>query len=378
MSNQNLAPEKINILITGANGFMGKNVSSFFESNPKYNVSKIIKTSSDEELFFKLKSTHFIFHLAGVNRPETASDFQIYNTRYTQKIIDYLIANNCNPVIIFASSIHAEGNTPYGLSKRACEELLYGYSSSANTSVFNYRLTNTFGKWGKPNYNSVVATFCYNIAHDLPISINDASSPLNLVYIDDVVKEFSDILECKEIKYHNKEVFPKYNITLGELANTISSFKELRSQRKVPDFSNTFTKKLYSTFLSYLPKNKFSNTIELHADERGNLFELIKSENAGQIFVSTTKPGITRGNHYHHTKVEKFCVLKGDAIINFRNRYSDEVISYPVSGVKIEIVDIPPGYTHNIINVGTEEMLVLFWSNEIFDSNKPDTYFLKV
>ncbi|MCL5033335.1 MAG: NAD-dependent epimerase/dehydratase family protein [Thermotogae bacterium] len=301
------------------------------------------------------------------------------NVGLTKQIVDTLIDMNRKVDIVMTSSVQALADNPYGKSKKAAEGILKSYSEKMKASVYIYRLPNVFGKWGKPNYNSVVSTFCYNITHEKDIWISDENKEIELVHVDDVVKEFAHLLEIQSAnKLIFSEVKPTFKITLGKLAQMIRGFHEDRKNSIVPDFSDEFIKRLYPTYLSYLDKNNLSQTLELKTDERGSLFELIKSKQFGQIFISTTKSGYVRGNHYHDSKIEKFCLIKGKAIIKLRNLLTQENISYEVSDQKIEIVDIPPGYTHSIQNIGKDEMIVLFWSDEIFDSQNPDTYYEKV
>jgi UDP-2-acetamido-2,6-beta-L-arabino-hexul-4-ose reductase len=285
-----------------------------------------------------------------------------------------------NPLIVLSSSIQAALDNLYGLSKRKAEEIVLNFSNNRRTSTFAFRLAGVFGKWCRPNYNSVVATFCHNIARSLPIAISDPAREIDLVYIDDVVDAFIGIMEdhmpASDGKYCLVE--PTYRISLGELAETIRGFRESRISLSVPDVNDPFVRALYATYISYLPRDSFAYTLTQRADPRGELAELLKSPNIGQIFVSRTRPGITRGHHYHDTKVEKFVVLEGDAVIRFRHILGEDVIEYPVSGREFRVVDIPPGYTHSIENIGRDDLIVLFWATEIFDPDIPDTYGMTV
>jgi len=286
--------------------------------------------------------------------------------------------NNICPVVI-SSSTQAALDNPYGKSKKAGEDLIIAYGKKTGAKVLVYRFPNVFGKWCKPNYNSVVATFCNNIANDLPITVNDPSVVMNLVYIDDVAEELINALNGKENSVGDfYEVPVVYTITLGEIIDLIYSFKKSREERSIPDMSDEFTKKLYSTYLSYLPKNQFSYPLKMNVDNRGAFAEFIKTQDRGQVSVNISKPGITKGNHWHHSKNEKFLVVSGKGVIRFRKVISSEVIEYYVSGDKLEVVDIPTGYTHNIINLGKTDMITVIWANEIFDPDKPDTYFMEV
>lgn len=368
-----------NILITGAGGFIGRNLTVRLKELEKYELFLFDQDDSEDDLNAYLSKADVIFHLAGVNRPTDNSEFAKVNKGLTERIISLLKENKLSPKIIFSSSIQAELDNPYGLSKKNAEDALINFSKGTGTSVRIYRLSNVFGKWCRPNYNSVVATFCHNIANGLPIQVNNPASEISLIYIDDIVNDFISRIEEEPASFSDFDyISPVFTVTLAELSEKLYSFKGMRQTLILPDFSDLFTKYLYTTYLSYLPENKFSYKLTSHSDDRGSLTELIKSLQFGQIFVSTTKPGITRGNHYHHTKVEKFCVIKGKGRISFRKIDGGKIISYDVTGEQIEMVDIPPGYTHKIENTGDEEMIVLFWSNEMFSKDKPDTYFLKV
>ncbi len=368
-----------NILVTGANGFIGKNIITYLRSYKEYAIFEYDINNNNEELVNFIKKTDFIFHFAGVNRPNSNVEFEIGNTNFTQHIVDLLIKFNKRTPILFSSSIQVEKNNHYGQSKKAAEEILLEFSKEYDCEVFIFRLPNIFGKWSRPNYNSVVATFCHNISRNIDITISDKNYEIELAYIDDIVLEFYKIL-IKKIK--QKKIYYKipktYKTTLGKLADIIRYINEIKNTLIVPDLSCDFTKKLHATYLSYLSSDDFSYTLSLHKDKRGDLFELIKSKTFGQVFISTTKPGITRGNHYHHTKYEKFCVIRGQATIKFRHLINNEIIEYNVDESKPTIVDIAPGYTHSITNTGDSELITLFWACEIFDNNKPDTYFEEV
>ena len=281
---------------------------------------------------------------------------------------------------MISSSIQAELDNPYGKSKKAGEDLLLDYSQETGAKVLIYRLPNVFGKWCRPNYNSAIATFCYNIARDLPITVNnDPSVVMKLVYIDDVVNEMINALEGKEHREGEFCYIPVvYTITLGEIVDLLYSFKKSREKRSIPDIADGFTRKLYSTYLSYLPEDKFSYELTMNIANRGSFTEFIKTLDRGQVSVNISKPGITKGNHWHHTKNEKFLVVSGKGVIRLRKIYSDKVIEYFVSGEKMEVIDIPPGYTHNIENLGDTDMVTIMWANEPYDSEKPDTYYLEV
>jgi UDP-2-acetamido-2,6-beta-L-arabino-hexul-4-ose reductase len=367
------------ILVTGSKGFVGKNLIAELRNRNYTDIYEYSRGTDPALLDEYCKAADFVFHLAGVNRPKDQSEFMDGNYGFTSTLLETLnkYQNNC-PVMI-SSSIQAELDNPYGISKRAGENLLYQYGNQAGAKVLVYRFPNVFGKWCKPNYNSVVATFCHNIANDLPINVNDPNVKMNLVYIDDVVDELINALSGNEKVIGDFcEVPVGYTITLGEIVDLIYSFKQSREQRTVPDMSNSFTKKLYSTYLSYLPKDKFSYDLKMNVDDRGSFTEFIKTPERGQVSVNISKPGITKGNHWHHTKNEKFLVVSGHGVIRFRKIDSNEVIEYYVSGDKMEVVDIPTGYTHNIENLGDTDMVTIMWANELFEPEKPDTYYLEV
>lgn len=368
------------VLVTGSRGFIGKNLLEGLKKCQDLEIKTFDKKDGLTDLERRLNDTDFVFHLAGVNRPEDIKDFETVNAGLTQTIIDILDRLGRGIPVVFSSSIQASLDNPYGSGKKKAEDLLIEYSRKKNVKVFIYRFPNVFGKWCKPNYNSVVATFCHNISHDLEISISDVDKELELVYVDDVVNEFLKLisLDGRNKENYFYEIRPTFKMTLGELADKIFQLKDVRRTSVVPDLSDIFMKYLHATYLSYLEKDDFSYKLDIKIDQRGGLAELIKSEHFGQIFVSTSHKGIIRGNHYHNTKVEKFCVLKGKAVIKFRHILKDEVISYHVSGDNFEVLDIPPGYTHSIENLGGEEMIVLFWANQIFDPERPDTYYCKV
>jgi len=368
-----------NILVTGSAGFIGKNLIQAL--NRLEGVKIYPYDIGDDSNFLKeaLNKADIIFHLAGINRPEKEEEYEKGNVGFTRDLVSIIEANKLNPLIIFSSSIQAALDNPYGRSKLKAEKELDNWAKRSGESVVIFRLPNVFGKWCRPNYNSAVATFCYNIARNLDIRMTDPERIMELVYIDDVVRAFIGLLDVKvEAGSHYYKVEPVFKIELKKIAEILKEFRNSRLNLMIPDFSDPFIKRLYPTYLSYLPENEFAYNPEIKADNRGALTELFKSAAFGQIFVSSTKPGITRGNHYHDTKVEKFCVLKGQAIIRFRNVLSEDIIEYKVSGDNITIVDIPPGYTHSIENIGNDELITLFWSDEIFNKKNPDTYRLEV
>lgn len=378
------------VLITGANGFIGKNLRSELQNISKGKTAvhdvkgplEILPYDIDTDpvlLGQYCAQADFVFHLAGVNRPIEQSEFMEGNFGFTSVLLEELErAGNKSPVML-SSSIQAELDNPYGTSKKAGEELLFDYSRRTGAPVFVYRFPNVFGKWCRPNYNSAVATFCHNIAHDLPIQVNDPSVLMTLVYIDDVVAELIRALGGQPNRKGNYCVVAvEHQIELGVIVDLIYSFKESRKNLQVPNLCDPFKKKLYSTYLSYLPENGFSYPLKMHIDDRGSFSEFLKSPERGQVSVNISKPRIIKGEHWHNTKNEKFLVVTGKGVIRFRKIGTEKVIEYPVSGDKLEVVDIPVGYTHNIENLGTTNMVTIMWSNELFDPERPDTFFEKV
>jgi len=334
------------------------------------------------ELEGMLGKAEVIFHFAGVNRPINEEEFRTGNAGLTEEICSILERLEKRPKIVLASSIQAELDNPYGKSKLQAEQILKNFAENTGARSVVYRFKNLFGKWCRPNYNSVTATFCYNIAHGLPVTISDPDRSIELTYIDDVVAALVGEISSVEVKQESGFSFgadlKAYSITLGELAELINSFRESRESLVLPGFDNVFVRSLYATYLSYLEGVDFAYPLTIRSDERGCLAEMMKSNVFGQIFVSRTKPGVTRGNHYHHTKTEKFMVVEGNAMIRFRRIDGDEVIVHQVSGKEFTVVDIPPGYTHHITNIGVGELVTLFWASEIFNTDHADTYFLKV
>ena len=368
------------ILITGSNGFIGKNLQIALKRQNNIEILTFDQDDSKDMLEEYLDKAEFIVHLAGVNRPKSDMEFTVVNYDLTKLIIDKLIEMKKKTPIIFSSSTQAEQDNPYGISKRRAEQVIEDYSKITGAMKYIYRLTNIFGKWSRPNYNSVVATFCYNISHNIDIKISDRNNIVELVYIDDVVQEFVSVINDVKEKMNVGilSVNPTYRASLGDLADKIYSFKKIRENSVLPDLSDNFIRYLYATYLSFHSKANFSYPVKMMKDERGWLFELIKSRGFGQIFISETNPGYTRGKHYHDTKVEKFCVVQGKGIIKFRKYLTDEIISYEVTDNPIVIVDIPPGYTHSIENIGGARMVTVFWASEIFNPQIPDAYYEEI
>lgn len=364
------------VLVTGAAGFVGKNLVETLRLR-----EDIVLTTFDIEddrsvLEEALVRADFVFHLAGVNRPQHEEEFRTGNAGLTEEVVGALQKQGRAVPIVLCSSTQAAQDNPYGLSKRQAEESVFAYGKETGSPVFVYRLPNLFGKWCRPNYNSAVATFCHNIANDLPIQLNDPNHTMTLAYIDDVVGAFTAALDGKptlEGQYCKVETV--HTIKLGGIAELLHSFKSSRLDLSIPDMSAPLTKKLYSTYLSYLPTDQFSYPLKMNIDERGSFTEFIKTVDRGQVSINIFKPGITKGSHWHNTKNEKFLVVSGRGVIRFRKIGSEEIIEYPVSRDKLEVIDIPTGYTHNITNTGDIDMVTVMWVNEPFDPENPDTFF---
>lgn len=379
----------MNILVTGAQGFVGKNLVEAlknirdgkdrrFDLNTDMTIWEYDVDTPQELLDEYCKGADFVFHLAGVNRPETEEEFMQGNFGFTSQLLDALKKYNNKAPIMISSSIQASLDNPYGKSKKAGEDLLFAYGKEHHVKVLVYRLPNVFGKWARPNYNSAVATFCHNIAHDLPIMVNNREHPMTLVYIDDVVEALLLALSGKEVKEGDFCKVPvEHQITLGEIADMIYQFHEVAQTLMMPEIpDNSFAKKLYATYLSYLPKEKVAFPLKMNTDERGSFTELLKTEKCGQFSVNISKPGITKGQHWHHTKWEFFIVVSGHGLIQQRKIGTDEVLNFEVGGDCIEAVHMLPGYTHNIINLSdTENLVTVMWANECFDPKRPDTFF---
>lgn len=362
------------ILVTGARGFIGKNLCVTLRRQKDCNLLEFTRNHPVEELSKLAVQADVVFHLAGVNRPREEQEFVEGNVTLTRRLCDALAAAGRGTVLVYSSSTQAEHDNPYGHSKNQAEDLILDYQRRSGAPVCIYRFPNVFGKWSRPNYNSVVATFCHNISRGLPVQVNDRATPLRFAYVDDIVREFLDVLtRPPQTPTGFCEFHPVYSIALGELHDLIQSFRQGREKSLLPDLANPLVKYLYSTYASFYDARDLAYPAKVKTDDRGWLFELVKSPSAGQIFVSRTRPGITRGNHYHDTKIEKFCVIQGTGVIRFRHVLGEEIIEYPVNDRQIQIVDIPPGYTHSIENVGRDDMITLFWASEIFDPQKPDT-----
>lgn len=398
------------ILVTGAKGFVGRNLCLTLEQMPGVEVLKY-DLGDKSKLDEYATECDFVFHLAGVNRPKDPAEFKTGNTVFTEDILERLAARQNPPPVLLSSSIQAALDNDYGRSKAAAEAAVRAYGKKTGAPVFIYRLANVFGKWCRPNYNSAVATWVYNIARDLPIMVRDPTATVTLVYIDDVVRRFISHAErvdsvdvdesesvdriervetCRGVEStcytrstrsnETLSVTPSYTRSLGEIVELIKSFHDEPQNLMVPDQQDGFAKKLYSTYLAALPEDKFSYPLTMHCDNRGSFTEALHSTERGQVSVNVSKPGIAKGQHWHHTKHEKFLVVSGKGEINFRvaDNPNGSVITYKVSGEKFEVVRIPPGYTHNIVNVGDTDMVTLMWANEVFDSANPDTFRMEV
>ena len=387
----------MNILVTGAQGFIGKNLCVSLQnikdgkdmSHQDLTIGDIYQYDVQTEpalLPDYCVKADFVFNLAGVNRPIEQSEFMAGNFGFASLLLDTLKKQGNRCPVMLSSSTHAAIDNPYGQSKKAGEELFCDYGMQTGARVLIYRFTNVFGKWCRPNYNSAVATFCHNIAHGLPIAVNDPSVMMSLVYIDDVVDEMIRALQGDETREGDYCAVPvTHQVRLGHIADLLYSFKASRKDLSVPDMSDPFTKKLHATYLSYLPEDGFSYPVKTNVDHRGSFTEIVRTPDRGQFSVNISKPGITKGNHWHHTKNEKFVVVYGHGLIQLRKVGQDArgnvypVQNYEVSGEKIQVVDMIPGYTHNIINLSdTEDLVTFMWASESFDPERPDTYYEEV
>jgi UDP-2-acetamido-2,6-beta-L-arabino-hexul-4-ose reductase len=368
----------MNVLVTGSDGFIGKNLIERLARLDNVDIIKFNRNNNISDLNSDIDNIDFIFHLAGVNRPKEKKEFYIGNGELTEDLINLLIKSNRFIPILLPSSTHANTTNDYGKSKLISENCIRSYSVDNNVPVFIYRLPGIFGKWCRPNYNSVIATWCYRIARGEPIEITNKDQELELVYIDDVVDSFVEKLDEKKANF-NCLVDNVYTESLGQISSLLLDFRESRDTGLISKIGAGFTRVLYATYLSYLPTDKFSYNLQGHSDNRGDFYEVLRTVDSGQLSISTTKPGdAVRGNHYHNTKNEKFLVLKGSAEINLRCLNSDKVVSYSVSDKKMQVVEMIPGYTHNIKNTSKDDMVLLIWANENYNPDKPDTYFLDV
>ena len=368
-----------NILVTGSEGFIGKNICSWLkESN--FNVIRFDINTTDS-LLSLVKKSDFVIHLAGINRPLKSEEFYDGNSNLTYSLIEAIKECGRKIPVFFASSIQAALENDYGKSKRMAENFLFDFQVSYQNPVYVYRLQNVFGKWCRPNYNSVIATFCYNVSHDIPLSINDPSAKRDFVYIDDICKEILNLLSSEKTAGSSQilTVLPSYNYSIGEVANIISHFKKTRETLMLPNTGEEFVAKLYATYLSYSEPHKgFSYKLSPHYDNRGSFTEFFKTKSYGQLSINISKPGITKGNHYHHTKNEKFLVVHGKCLIRFRKVGEDKIFEYLVDGNDFLVVDIPCGYIHSITNVGSDDSVTLMWAFELYDPSRPDTFYEEI
>lgn len=368
------------VLVTGAKGFIGKNLVLELKNRKTFEIFECDVDTTEDQLAQFAKECEFVFHLAGVNRPQRTEEFMEGNYGFTTKLLEILQKNGNMSPILMSSSIQAKLDNDYGKSKKAGEDYILDYGSNNSIATYVFRLPNVYGKWCRPNYNSAIATFCNNIARGLEIKVNDRSTLLTVVYIDDVVNAFIDaadgVVTRDDDGYCKVPVEDK--ITLGEIVDTLYSFKDSRKTLSVANMNRGVIKKLYSTYLSYLPEDEFAYDLRMNADARGSFTEFLRTDGQGQVSINISKPHIVKGNHWHHTKNEKFLVVKGTGVIRFRKIGTDNVIEYPVSGDKLQVVDIPCGYTHNIENVGDDDMVTVMWANEPFDKDHPDTFYEEV
>ena len=362
------------ILITGSNGFVGKNLSVHLSERKEIEVVTFNRDDNPVSLSSKLDGVDFVFHLAGVNRPKNIEEFTVCNSDLTSLLCQGIIRTKRLIPIVYTSSVQAEQANPYGQSKKAAEKILMDFSAQSGSPIYLLRLPNVFGKWCKPNYNSVVATFCYNIAHDLQIEINDTAASLRLIYIDDLIKHFLSIMDGALVEPGFNDVNPVYELTVAALAKKLKLFKESRQNLLTEPVGSGIDRALHSTYLSYLEPEQFSYELTKHKDSRGVFVEMLKTKSSGQFSYFTAHSGITRGGHYHHTKTEKFLVIKGCALFKFRHVVSDKIYEIKISGDAARVVETVPGWTHDITNIGKDEMVVMLWANENFDRERPDTY----
>ncbi len=369
------------ILITGANGFVGKNLQLHLSERKDVQVRCFTRANTVDELPALLNGADFVFHLAGVNRPQDPAAFVVGNAGLTQALCTALAqvatTTGRKVPVVFASSIQAAQDNAYGQSKRAAEDALFALQHEYGVPVHVFRLPNVFGKWARPNYNSAVATFCHNTARGLPITVNDPAASLTLVYVDDVVQRFIHLLDGADAALDAAgfaTVAPQYSTTVGALAAQIQAFKESRNNLVTERVGTGLVRALYSTYVSYLPVEEFAYTVPQHGDARGVFVEMLKTPDCGQFSYFTAHPGITRGGHYHHSKTEKFLVIKGCARFKFRHMHTGETHTLDTSGEQAQVVETVPGWTHDITNIGSDELVVMLWANEIFDRERPDTF----
>lgn len=362
------------VLVTGANGFIGKNLVVYLGERKDVEVLRFTHQDDFAQLAILVSQADFIFHLAGVNRPLNPQEFKVGNVDLTQALCDAVVASGKRIPVLYASSTQAVADNAYGSSKRGAEQVLVELADRHKSVIHLFRLPNVFGKWARPNYNSAVATFCHNIARNLLIQINDPQALINLVYIDDVINCFIAVMDGQLAGGSFVDIEPQYSISVGALAEQLQAFHDSRDNLTTEPVGTGLVRALYSTYVSYLPPERFSYQVPRHADPRGVFVEMLKTRDSGQFSHFTAHPGITRGGHYHHSKTEKFLVIKGKACFRFRHIVSGEFHELFTTGEEPEIVETVPGWTHDITNVGEEEMIVMLWANEVFDRERPDTY----
>ncbi len=375
-----MGEQMMKAVVTGANGFIGKNLIQRLERIGSMDICPFDIDTDPDLLEEYLKDADIVYHLAGVNRPEKTEEYMEGNCGFTKTLLDTIEkAENTKIAIVMSSSIQAELDNPYGVSKLAGEGLIRDFAEKRGLRSVIYRFPNVFGKWCRPNYNSAVATFCNNIARDLPIRVDDPEKILHLVYIDDVVGELLRCLDKEEHVTDGYGYVPEvYDVKLGRIPELLNAFRHSREDLSLPDFSDKFEKKLYSTYLSYLPEDDLSYPLNMHEDERGSFTEFLKTHDRGQVSVNISHPGVVKGNHWHNTKNEKFLVVKGTGLIRLRKVGSDKIVEYRVSGKKLEVIDIPCGFTHSIANIGDDDMATVMWVNEVFDPENGDTFYEEV
>jgi len=371
----------VKVLITGANGFVGKNLQLHLAERKDIEMVCFTREHSVDELPELLNGVGFVFHLAGINRPKDPAEFAAGNADLTvalcKAVAGVAEATGHKVPVVFSSSTQAALDNPYGASKSAAEDALFALQRQHAIPVHVFRLPNVFGKWCKPNYNSAVATFCHNVARELPIKVNDPAAPLTMVYVDDVLQRFLQLMDGADAAVDASGfamVAPQYSTTVGEVARLIQSFKDSRQSLLTERVGTGLVRALYSTYVSYLPPEAFTYTVPMYGDPRGVFAEMLKTPDCGQFSYFTAHPGVTRGGHYHHSKTEKFLVIKGQARFKFRHMHTGESYELTTSGEKAEVVESVPGWTHDITNIGTDEMIVMLWANEVFDRQRPDTF----
>ncbi len=362
------------VLITGANGFIAKNLRAHLSERQDTEVSLFTRNQSAHDLVGLVQNVNFIFHLAGVNRPKNFEEFEQGNADLTRSLCSAIEASGNSIPVVFGSSIQAELNNPYGKSKLAAEQALLALEERTGNPIYLFRLPNVFGKWCKPNYNSVVATFCHNIARDIKVEISDSTALISLAYIDDVINRFISIVDGAVVSETYCNIDPVYEITVGELVSRIMNFRISRSTLVTERVGTGFARALHSTYLSYLPPDDFSYDLVKHVDMRGEFVEMLKTKDSGQFSYFLAHPGVTRGGHYHHSKTEKFLVIRGEAMFRFRHIMTDEYYELKTSSREAVVVETVPGWTHDITNIGNDDMIVMLWANEAFDKNSPDTF----